>query len=415
MKKFTPKRTEFYENAFATGYYGSEDSGLTGLKDNVRKYWEDVFIKLTCRPIIENLFTQKDRLRILELGSGGGNGIELLTQIPTQNPKSKIAFVMDFKNIDNYTGLEFTPDALTISRQKYTKKKNIHFEYCNPEEGLPASVLKLSPFDLYFSSYGSLSHFDTEHFKKLIIQIIKHAGNGSVIVFEVNGKFSPSWPKYWKEPRLSLPYTMSYLNSGNISKDKKNLWLNQTFWRVDDIKKMLIDAGKESNSDMNILFFMDRSIFVGRHIDTGIFSTKPLNIRYQVNRLLDKGFRGEVEHLIINLEHLAEYQNINEKVWERLCDYQRKWNRVIYLLDALMHQDDIKVKNFIENTNIELMSDDLKLLTWLFRNSDRFPVVDFWASIIGPQVAVILRNIEMSYTEAVGCGHSLICVFEINK
>jgi len=80
-----------------------------------------------------------------------------------------------------------------------------------------------------------------------------------------------------------------------------------------------------------------------------------------------------------------------------------------------MHNEDVKVKEFIENTNIELMSDDLKFITWLFRNADRFPVVDYWASIIGPQVAVVLRNLEMSYTEGVGCGHGLVCAVEILK
>ena len=108
-------------------------------------------------------------------------------------------------------------------------------------------------------------------------------------------------------------------------------------------------------------------------------------------------------------------KDINPKVWERITDYQRQWNRLVYLLEALNVKDDIKVKSFIENTDIELMSDELKFITWLFRNADRFPVVDFWASIIGPQVGVILRNIEMSYAEGVGCGHGLVFGTEILK
>lgn len=138
-------------------------------------------------------------------------------------------------------------------------------------------------------------------------------------------------------------------------------------------------------------------------------------LRYQVSRLLDHGYRGEVEHLRIDLSHLDEYKQINSVIWDRLVDYQRKWNKLIYLLEALMHSEDAKVKNFIENTDIELMSDDLKFLTWLYRNADRFPVVDFWASVIGPQIAVMLRNIEMSYSEGVGCGHGLMCTLEVIK
>ena len=146
-----------------------------------------------------------------------------------------------------------------------------------------------------------------------------------------------------------------------------------------------------------------------------MLSAKSLPLRYQVNRLLDHNFRAEISKLKIDLDHLEEYKNINPKAWERIVDYQRQWNRVVYLLEALNVKDDVKVKSFIENTDIELMSDELKFVTWLFRNADRFPVVDFWASVIGPQVAVILRNIEMSYSQGLGCGHGLICTAEILK
>jgi hypothetical protein len=123
----------------------------------------------------------------------------------------------------------------------------------------------------------------------------------------------------------------------------------------------------------------------------------------------------KVCELMIELDHLAEYRQAFENVWERLTDYQIKWNRIVILLDALLHHDDVKVKDFIEYTDIEQMSDESKFLTWLFRNADRFPVADFWASVIGPQVAVVLRNIEMSYAKGVGCGHGLVFAAEIIK
>jgi hypothetical protein len=166
---------------------------------------------------------------------------------------------------------------------------------------------------------------------------------------------------------------------------------------------------------INILSFSDRSIFVSRHIDTGLFSNKSLPIRYLINRLLDHDYSGGIENLKIDLSHLEQYKDINPEIWDRIADYQRQWNRVLILLEALKHQDDSRVKNFLENTDIELMSEELKFLTWLYRNSDRFPVVDFWANVIGPQIAVILRNIEMSYIEGVGCGHGLVCMTEIIK
>ena len=89
------RRTEFYEAAVKAGFYGLERSGLFGKKDNVRKYWEDVFIKAAIRPALEPLLAATDRLRILDLGAGSGEGLELLTHIPSARPvKSMHPFVL---------------------------------------------------------------------------------------------------------------------------------------------------------------------------------------------------------------------------------------------------------------------------------------------------------------------------------
>jgi len=53
------------------------------------------------------------------------------------------------------------------------------------------------------------------------------------------------------------------------------------------------------------------------------------------------------------------------------------------------------------------------MLAWIFRNAARFPVVDFWASVMGPQVACVLRNLEFLLPRGLGCGHGLLCVVEI--
>jgi hypothetical protein len=68
------RRTEFYEVAVKAGFYGLERSGMSGKKDNVRKYWEDVFIKTGIRPALESLLAAAGKLRIIDLGAGSGEG-----------------------------------------------------------------------------------------------------------------------------------------------------------------------------------------------------------------------------------------------------------------------------------------------------------------------------------------------------
>jgi hypothetical protein len=83
-------------------------------------------------------------------------------------------------------------------------------------------------------------------------------------------------------------------------------------------------------------------------------------------------------------------------------------------LEALIHHDNGRVKQLIESSD-ETLAEELKMLAWLYRNADRFPVADFWASVMGPQVACVLRNLEMELPEGIGCGHSLMCIVEVQE
>jgi SAM-dependent methyltransferase len=416
MNKWKPDRTEFYEAASAMGYYGTDVGGLTGIKDNVRKFWEDIFIKKICSTFIEKILSRGKGIRILDIGAGAGEGYDLLTHIPPQNPIStdNRHFLLEEFEIEKYLGVDVSQPLISKGRKRFRKKPNVSFEYGEFEAGLPSYVLQEKPFDLYASFYSSLSHFEPDSIERLFERIFKHAKNGSFLLLDLPGKFSPAWPKYWAEKKVMLPYTLAYYLPEQTER-KKIEWFNVCFWTVEELRKRLKDAFISSGASMGKAYFLDRSIFVGRHMDTGLLSTKALPLRYQVNCLLDQGFRADISQLKVDFIHLEEYKNLNSKVWERISDYQRQWNRIVYLLEALNIKDDVKVKSFIENTDIELMSDELKFITWLFRNADRFPVVDFWASIIGPQVGVILRNIEMSYSEGLGCGHGLVCAVEILK
>lgn len=415
MNRRNTRRAEFYGAAEAKGYYGLDKTGIFGKKDNVRKFWEDISIKLLIRPYVENIMSVNSKLRVLDLGSGSGEGFDLLTHIPSNGKSFSKEYILNPGQLEEYTGIDINMDAIGQGRANFKEFKNVSFEYGDLEEGLEKKILQKNPFDIYISTYGSLSFLMPDDFKMLASQIFGHAKTGSLFIFDVHGKFCPAWPKYWNEKLSMLPYTMNYTGSARDNPVPDTDYFNICYWTVKDLKFYIERAAELANVKINILSFTDRSIFVSRHIDTGLFSTKALPLRYLINRMLDHDYTGGVEDFKIDLSHLAPYKDVNPEAWDRITDYQRQWNRILILLEALRHQDDARVKNFLENTDIELMSEELKFITWLYRNSDRFPVVNFWANVIGPQIAVILRNIEMSYVEGVGCGHGLICMVEIIK
>ena len=402
---------EFFDIAAQQGFYGSERVGLTGKKDNVRKYWEDVTTKLTIREPIERFLERRNNIRIVDLGCGSGEGFDLLTHIPVSNPlnsKHK-SFALSPEQI-SYIGVDVSHSMVKQGLKNYESQENVRFEQVDLNKGF--QLIDEQSFDIYFSSYASLSYLEPDKLQQLTEDILNHAEVGAFIVFDLLGKYSLEWPKYWNENIKKLPYNMAYLISGE-ARDKQPIhWHDACFWTPSELFQLLKNASKNTGAHIQIDHCIDRSIFVGRHMETGLFGAPKSNYRYNVNHLFDPEHRAEISQLFVDLSWYEEFGKTRPNIWRHLLDYKEKWNYVIRLVNALLHDDNILVSKLIQTTSSDI-SNELKFLTWLYRNAYRFPVTDFWANVMGPQIAMILRNIEMSLEPAMGCGHGLLCVVEI--
>lgn len=406
-------RTEFYETAVKSGFYGLERGGLFGKKDNVRKHWEDVFIKVAVRPIIEKILKEKTKIRITDLGCGSGEGFELLTHISPSNPHKNTgnSFILEKQDIDVYHGIDISPAMISQGEINYPDLNNVLFTQADLAKGFP--LRSESPFDVYFSSYCSLSHLRYKELENLTQQIFSHISGSGYTVFDLHGRYSPEWPVYWgKDHQKPLPYTMAYPLPENEQIHDSVEWFDVTYWNAAELSELITASAKIAGKKVKIETIKDRSILVGRHMDTAFFKEKKYQIRHQVNRLFDRDYRGEVNNLLLDISYLSELRNSHPTYWKRICDYYEQWHTIINILEALMLLDNPRVKHIIESSSGQL-TDELKMLAWLFRNADRFPVVDFWASIMGPQVACVLRNLELSLPDGLGCGHSIFCIVEV--
>jgi len=78
-----------YTQAFQTGKY-EKASGLLGKYDNVRRFWEDQVTGYSVRPALNNLVERKrhhlERIRVIDLGCGGGDGYDQLMGVTTKDP-----------------------------------------------------------------------------------------------------------------------------------------------------------------------------------------------------------------------------------------------------------------------------------------------------------------------------------------
>ena len=110
-----------YCQAAGTGKY-EKPSGLLGKYDNVRRFWEDRLSAELLAPSLNDLIQDRrsrgQRLRILDIGCGSGDGYELLTGVPTLKPglcaTDTSAITPD--DLGRYVGLDINEDLLDQAR-----------------------------------------------------------------------------------------------------------------------------------------------------------------------------------------------------------------------------------------------------------------------------------------------------------
>ena len=120
-------KTEFFETAVKLGYYGIEKGGLFGKKDNVRKYWEDTSIKNLLKPLILDLLSNKNKIRIADFGCGSGEGYELITHILSSDNISQRDFLLNPDQIGLYLGLDISESMVNMGNSIYSKNRNMKF------------------------------------------------------------------------------------------------------------------------------------------------------------------------------------------------------------------------------------------------------------------------------------------------
>lgn len=407
-------RTEFFETAVKLGFYGLDKGGLFGKHDYVRKFWEDTVTKRVILPPLERLWRRRGRLRVVDLGCGSGEGLELISHIPypaNQEPP-RSGFLLWRDDLEEYVGVDISPSMIAQGRENYGGLDNVRFIEHDLSQGFP--LMAGPPYDLYFSSYSSMSHLSLQQLQSLLKQIFTHIQDEAYVLLDLLGRLSSEWPSYWDRTcRETLPYNMAYL----VPSDRRSVEsfdsYQVAFWSADEIVEVARDAAAAAARALEIAC-RDRSILVGRHMETGMFNGAPLQLRQQVNRLFHRGYRGEPEKLRCDLSFLTPFKEIQPLAYERILRYVEQWNTVVSLMTALMGSHDAEVRNIIETASGTL-ADDLKMLAWLHRSADRFPVADFWASIMGPQIACVLRNLEFTLPGGLGCGHGLLCLIKVNK
>ena len=407
-----------YSETVARGFYGRPTGGLFGKYDNVRTYWEDQITRVTLRLFLQELVDARSAarrgVRILDLGCGAGQGYELLTCIAKLGLSMEVArqYVLTPAQIECYLGVDLSDAMVEQGRENYRSVSHVAFKHADLRDGL-AVVRQEPPFDIYFSSYGALSHLDTAGLKTCVSDIARHGRPGSLIVLDLVGRYSPEWPGYWhaeRDEEKIRDYSMSYLYPEEERRTGGVERFPIRFWTGEELRSVCAEISASQGVPLEILDLRDRSIFVGRHTDTNEYGTFLPPLRGVVNGLFELNQRTALDQLLVDYRPVNGADGLNQffgeftMCWNRLVEYT-----FIRLSDPRIGPMSVEGwRDFPAPLQTALMTVDrvIHSVSWMDLGDTR-------ANTVEPQLACLLRELEQTMQRGLGCGHALLGVVRV--
>ena len=399
-------------------------SGTTGKYDSVRRLWEDQVTGLFLRPHLSDLVEENRRrgrgLRILDLGCGSGDGLDLIRAIPRErcsgSDAHQPALVTD-ELLDKYVGVDINDDLLGQALEHHAEDRRVSFVRADLSEGLPAEILSdHEPFDLYFSSYAMLSHFHDESCTRILADVCGHARGHALFVGDWLGQYSYEWQDLWREPAEPdqfIEYRMSYLYepAQRVGLDIPVFPLR--LMTREAILGIVQRASRDTGARLRPLTIFDRSILTGRHTDTREYNSNCPRLRGAVNFLFERDARTDLERLLVKYEPREGFGRLN-RFFEGMFAASNRL--VMCTLEALRGGDSSGwALESMARPGSRGLRQSIQALRTAIEEADRFDRGDVRANLIEPLLGYALRRLEMDLQQGIGAGHSIGAVIDIRN
>jgi len=411
-----------YAKAVAIGAYDHHSPGLFGKHDNVRRLWEDRFNRNVMSHFLSPLVIQKQDagtdLRVMDLGCGAGEGLGILTSLPQTPPTldAQIENVLDYQDIGHYKGVDISPAMIEKAATLHADHPQTKFEVADLNEGLPIAVGEPA-YDIYFSSYGALSHLNDRSLARVIGDICDHIEDKAIFVGDFLGRYSYEWPRYWGESAgkqsTMNTYSMSYIYPPDARGEIEVERFEIRYWGGAEFDQFIHAVAESKGVKVSRRRLCDRSILVGRHMNTREFNPEAPPIRAAINSLHEINCRTDLSQLIFEYHPHPDHPHINRF----FSNFQEAWNAVVYAcIDALGEwRNPHKLLAEPQPGYPPVVQDAIRTIRNVVRTAPTLCFEDPRANLVEPQLAYLLRNLEWNLQQGLGTAHGLLVVYEFSK
>lgn len=404
---------EAYNEALGSGQY-QRPGGLLGKYDNVRRYWEDEQLGLYLRPYLEPMAARKmaagERVDILDLGCGSGDGYELITAINRGDADITECDVKLIKesNLGCYHGIDVNEGLLQQAAAVYQGMPRLNFNCANINN---CREIEDRRYDLYLANYGTLSHNNDEQTVALLVDIAERAKPGALIAIDWLGRFSYEWQTLWTDNHRRcewIDYVISYIYAGGQASGVKLTHFPLRIMGRREVDNIYRRVHRQTGGAIRLLKIADRSSLVGRHMNTAQYNPHCTPLRELVNSLFEPNRTTDLHDLIFAYHPREEFAAVN--------DYYRRlsngWNLLInYTLARLEKAECPEVPlgtPSVVKRAIVTMKKTIRAAELIKMGSPR-------ANLVEPQLGYCLRDMESGLQRGLGCGHGLVVIFEVVK
>jgi ubiquinone/menaquinone biosynthesis C-methylase UbiE len=402
-----------YNEALSSGQY-QKPGGLLGKYDNVRRFWEDEELGIYLRPYLQRLVARKkehnERLRILDIGCGSGDGFELITSI--HDNKSLIsahdARVIEPNMLESYRGIDINEGLLKQANTIYGNRQNMTFIRSDFNEYDFSSE---EPYDLYLANYGTLSHNTDEQTIEILSRIARHSKNGALVMIDWLGRYSYEWQTLWTkdfENKQWMEYVISYLDSSGEEKEQQLTPFKLRIMGHQEVLRIYGQAKRNVGGIIKLRKLADRSSFVGRHMETAQYNPHCQPLRRLVNSLFEVNVCTDLDEVLLHYVPRDDFDEVNA-YHQRLADC---WNYLVTCTKALLEGS--KLPEALAEMPLPLRR-SLSVMKGIARTAVKTRIGNPRASLVEPQLGYCLRELEMGIQQGLGCGHGLVAIFEVVK
>jgi len=403
-----------YNEALKSGQY-QKPEGLLGKYDNVRRFWEDEVLGLYLRPYLKQLVARKKEsgggIRVLDLGCGSGDGLEFITSI--SNSGSLVSEhntkVIEPNMLESYKGIDINAGMLEQAQSIYGGRPNVTFVQSSFNDH---DFFNEEPCELYLANYGTLSHNTDQQTVKLLSNIARHSKDGAIIMLDWLGRFAYEWQTLWTmdfEHNQWMDYAISYIYSDDGGEKQQEL---AHFPLRIMGRKEALQVYRQVRRDVGEIITLrklaDRSSLVGRHMDTAQYNAHCQPLRHLVNSLFEPNQCTNLDEALVHYVPGDGFAEVNA-YYHRLAGC---WNHLVTYTRALFGEskppEALPVMPLPLKRSLSAMRNVVRTASGMKTGTPR-------TSLVEPQLAYCLRELEMGLQRGQGCGHGLIAIFEIVK